>query len=127
MTTKIQFGRPTTNTHNKHQIAIRKGIRERRTQPSLKDLPCVGNIAQCLLHVNILEPKLVDARQCRHRAVPHIPRVIDIARAHLKLGIADVKRNTAMIDIQCALKHRTGTVNANAPSNERTDMNIIRL
>ena len=65
--------------------------------PPVEDRPRARHVAQHLLHVDELEPKLVDARHERDGAVPHVARGVDVPVAHLHLGILEPERRVAVV------------------------------
>ena len=59
-------------------------IEEKSNIEFLRLLTCsaAGHIVQHLLHVGVLVPELVGARQDGHRAVPQVTRVVHLKREY---------------------------------------------
>jgi len=74
------------------------------SHPSLKELPGRANGAQNFLHVDVLVPERVDARQEGDCAVPHIARVVHVLRLLLHLRVAHPQRRAAVVAVQRALE-----------------------
>ena len=73
--------------------------------PALEYLPTAADVAQHLLHVRVLVPELVGARQHGCGAVEQVARVVDLLVAHLHLGILEPQRYEAMVDVERSLPY----------------------
>ena len=58
---------------------------------------------QPCLHVDVLVPQLVDAREQRDGAVPHVARVVHKLVRHLHLRVLEPERGAAVVMHQRAL------------------------
>ena len=60
--------------------------------PAVEDDARAREVSHHLFHVHVLEPELLDARHQRDRAVPNVPRRVDVPVPHLHFGIPGEKR-----------------------------------
>jgi hypothetical protein len=74
--------------------------------PPLKHLPGTRRVAQHLLHVRVLVPELVGARQDGDGAVPNITCVVHLPQPHLHLGVLEPHHDVAVVHVQRTLVHR---------------------
>mmetsp|Transcript_37551 Transcript_37551/g.125634 ORF Transcript_37551/g.125634 Transcript_37551/m.125634 type:complete len:307 (+) Transcript_37551:1075-1995(+) len=61
-------------------------------RPPVEERTRTRHIAEHLLHVDVLEPKLVHPRHQRDRAIPHVARRVDVPIAHLHLRVLEPQR-----------------------------------
>ena len=78
--------------------------------PAIEEGACTRNVPQHLLHVNVLEPELVESRHESHRTVPDVPRRVDVTVAHLHLGVLEPDVGVAVVDIDRSLIDRAAPV-----------------
>lgn len=90
------------------QLHVRRPRRVVRLprQPAVEQLPGGGHSPQHLLHVDVLVPQHVVARQQRHSPVPHVARRVHVAGLHLHLCVPHPQRRAAVLHVQRALVHR---------------------
>mmetsp|Transcript_5045 Transcript_5045/g.13473 ORF Transcript_5045/g.13473 Transcript_5045/m.13473 type:complete len:234 (+) Transcript_5045:2479-3180(+) len=75
------------------------------THPRLEYRPRVRDLPHHLLHVYVLVPELVDARQELHRSVPHVSRVVDELVRHLHLRVLEPQGLGPVVVVQRAFPH----------------------
>mmetsp|Transcript_46484 Transcript_46484/g.95063 ORF Transcript_46484/g.95063 Transcript_46484/m.95063 type:complete len:301 (+) Transcript_46484:889-1791(+) len=78
--------------------------------PAVKDLAGARHVPDHLLHVCVLVPELVDAREDGDGAVPDVARAVDVAVAHLHLGVLEPQRHVAVVHLERALPHAARAV-----------------
>ena len=74
--------------------------------PPLESLPCARNVAQHLLHVDILIPQLVHSWHDRHCPIQQIARMVDIPLFHLGLDVPHPQLHIRRFRVQGPLKYR---------------------
>mmetsp|Transcript_3550 Transcript_3550/g.12885 ORF Transcript_3550/g.12885 Transcript_3550/m.12885 type:complete len:640 (+) Transcript_3550:27-1946(+) len=73
--------------------------------PPLEDLASPRDVAQHLLHVDVLVPQLIYPREERARPVPHVPCVVHILVPHFHLGVLEPKRDVPVRHLERPLVH----------------------
>mmetsp|Transcript_11504 Transcript_11504/g.34987 ORF Transcript_11504/g.34987 Transcript_11504/m.34987 type:complete len:229 (-) Transcript_11504:273-959(-) len=74
--------------------------------PPLEDLASPRDVAQHLLHVDVLVPQLIYPREERARPVPHVPCVVHILVPHFHLGVLEPKRDVPVRHLERPLVNR---------------------
>ncbi|XP_059462376.1 receptor-like protein EIX2 [Corylus avellana] len=73
--------------------------------PALEHLPGSSDVAEHLLHVDVLVLELVHSRQVIHRAVPDVAHVVDELVLHLHLGVLEPQCVVPIVDLKHSLPH----------------------
>ena len=78
--------------------------------PPFENLPCSIDISQHLLHVNVLVPELIHARQQHDGSVPDVSCVVYEFVLHLQLRVLQPESVVPVIHLECAFPHTPGSV-----------------
>mmetsp|Transcript_40264 Transcript_40264/g.67498 ORF Transcript_40264/g.67498 Transcript_40264/m.67498 type:complete len:204 (-) Transcript_40264:122-733(-) len=77
--------------------------------PPLEDGTRSRHVAQHLLHVDVLVPQLIHARQQLHGTVPQVARMVHAAVPHLHVHVLQPNGNVVVVHVQRALPDRART------------------
>mmetsp|Transcript_28040 Transcript_28040/g.78646 ORF Transcript_28040/g.78646 Transcript_28040/m.78646 type:complete len:389 (+) Transcript_28040:536-1702(+) len=101
-----------------HRIvaSFEPGVRQPRVvirlplHPPLEDGAAFGSVLHHLLHVHVLVPQEVDARQQLDGAVQHVARVVDELVPHLEFGVPQPELAGAAVHLQGAFEDAAGAL-----------------